>query len=152
MHSRNLCFVKCENCVQQFYNSEKQWRVVVLRSPLSLSDLQQDNFYNYCLSESARRDQGLDSDRVRTSLLSVLLPVTGYLQGVFTGHDHQETDLSDMLVGLLGRLKEYSSAFSDGVQNIVQHLQVHPDLDCRFLAIRLSFADFYRRKEHPQNR
>ena len=31
----------------------------------------QDNFYNYCLTEAARKDQALDADRV--SALSTLL-------------------------------------------------------------------------------
>ena len=115
-------------------------------------NLLQDNFYNYCLSESARRDQGLDSDRVRNVVSFVQSPLTSYIQGVYTGRENQEADPSDMLVGLLQRLKDYSSAFSDRAQTIVHQLQVHPDLDCRFLGIRLSFSDFYRRKEHSQNR
>jgi len=93
-----------------------------------------DNFYNYCLSESSRRDEARDTAR-----------------GVFTGHGSREDKSADTLASLLGRAKEYGSSFSERTQTIVQHLQVHPDLDCRFLGIRLSFSDFYRsRKEQPQ--
>ncbi|KAF8165302.1 gamma-tubulin complex, DGRIP91/SPC98 component [Crassisporium funariophilum] len=93
-----------------------------------------DNFYNYCLTESARRDQELDANR-----------------GVYTGNprDNQEHNRA-ALPGLLSRLKDYGSAFSDKLQTMVQHLQVHPDLDCRFLGIRLSFSDFYRSKKDQQ--
>jgi gamma-tubulin complex component 3 len=44
-------------------------------------------------------------------------------------------------------LREYSNAFSERMQTIVQALQSHPDLDCRFLGIRLSFSEFYRAKK-----
>ncbi|KAF9456030.1 gamma-tubulin complex DGRIP91/SPC98 component [Collybia nuda] len=89
-----------------------------------------DNFYNYCLSESARRDGNLDTNR-----------------GVFTGAEGGEMQPPDALVKICDRLKEYSSSFSDRAQTIVQYLQVHPDLDCRFLGIRLSFSDFYKSKK-----
>jgi gamma-tubulin complex component 3 len=89
-----------------------------------------DTFYNYCLSESSRRDQLLDGAR-----------------GVHTGSN---VDLnSDALPGILARLKEYGAQFTEKAQIIVMQLQGHPDLDCRFLSIRLSFSDFYKtRKEH----
>ncbi|XP_006460300.1 hypothetical protein AGABI2DRAFT_203257 [Agaricus bisporus var. bisporus H97] len=91
-----------------------------------------DRFYNYCLSESSRRDQELDVQR-----------------GVHTGTIPQAP--SDSLPEILGHLKEYQTTFTDRVQSIIQHLQAHPDLDCRFLAIRLSFSEFYKaRKEHLQ--
>jgi gamma-tubulin complex component 3 len=47
-------------------------------------------------------------------------------------------------------VKEYSTSFSDSAQSIVHALQSHPDLDCRFLGIRLSFSDFYRTKKDQQ--
>ncbi|KAG5732384.1 Spindle pole body component alp6 [Termitomyces sp. T112] len=87
-----------------------------------------DNFYNYCLTESSRRDQELDVQR-----------------GVHTGRArHDET--SNPLPGLLERLGEYGSSFTERAQTIVHHLQVHSDLDCRFLGVRLSFSDFYKSK------
>ncbi|KAF8913942.1 gamma-tubulin complex, DGRIP91/SPC98 component [Gymnopilus junonius] len=90
-----------------------------------------DNFYNYCLSRSAFKDQAMDAER-----------------GVYTGSSKGEVvDSEDALPGLLDRVKEYGTAFSDRVQTLVHHLQVHPDLDCRFLGIRLSFSDFYRPKK-----
>ncbi|KIY49250.1 gamma-tubulin complex, DGRIP91/SPC98 component [Fistulina hepatica ATCC 64428] len=93
-----------------------------------------DNFYNYCLSESARRDHEKDLER-----------------GVISEAAH--TPFEDALPGLIGRVKEYSSAFSERAQTIVQQLQSHPDLDCRFLGVRLSFSEFYRsRKEMQQLR
>ncbi|RXW24692.1 hypothetical protein EST38_g1151 [Candolleomyces aberdarensis] len=86
-----------------------------------------DNFYNHCLSEAARRDQQADLDR-----------------GVYTG---KELPASTQDAGeLISRLQEYGTSFKEKVQTLVQHLQVHPDLDCRFLAIRLSFSDYYKKK------
>jgi gamma-tubulin complex component 3 len=54
------------------------------------------------------------------------------------------------LPGLLSILKEYGSTFSEKIQTMVLQLQVHPDLDCRFLGIRLSFSDFYKSKKDQQ--
>ncbi|KAJ7068312.1 gamma-tubulin complex, component 3 [Mycena amicta] len=88
-----------------------------------------DNFYNYCLSESARRDGQLDSAR-----------------GVYSGTE----PVSDpaVLPRLIQQVKQYGGSFSEQIQTLVHQLQAHPDLDCRFLAIRLAFSDFlnYRKK------
>jgi len=94
-----------------------------------------DSFYNYCLSESARRDQGQDTDR-----------------GVFTGvdQDTENQQLRDTLPRIRRRIKEYGSTFSERVQGIVYGLQSHTDLDCRFLGTRLSFSDFYKTKKEQQ--
>ncbi|KAJ7749089.1 gamma-tubulin complex DGRIP91/SPC98 component [Mycena maculata] len=86
-----------------------------------------DNFYNYCLSESARRDGQLDAER-----------------GVYTATD--QTQDPEALPRLVQKVEEYGTVFSDRAQTIVHQLQAHPDLDCRFLGIRLSFSDFYRKK------
>ncbi|KAJ7276446.1 gamma-tubulin complex DGRIP91/SPC98 component [Mycena haematopus] len=86
-----------------------------------------DNFYNCCLSESARRDGKLDAER-----------------GVYTGTDQAHDP--QVLPRLINQVKQYGSAFSERAQTIAQGLQAHPDLDCRFLGIRLSFSDFYRKK------
>ncbi|KAF9567322.1 gamma-tubulin complex, DGRIP91/SPC98 component [Agrocybe pediades] len=88
-----------------------------------------DTFYNYCLSESARRDQQMDNVR-----------------GVYTGAA-KDSPSHDLPSGILERLQECGSGFSEKVQTMVQQLQVHPDLDCRFLGIRLSFSDYYRPKK-----
>ncbi|KAF9453076.1 gamma-tubulin complex, DGRIP91/SPC98 component, partial [Macrolepiota fuliginosa MF-IS2] len=88
-----------------------------------------DQFYNYCLSESSRRDQELDAQR-----------------GVHTAAITQQP-LTDSLHEILERLKEYQTMFSERLQSTVLHLQVHTDLDCRFLGIRLSFSDYYRAKK-----
>jgi len=68
-------------------------------------------------------------------------------RGVYTGNPQVKTQPQDALPGLLSRLNEYGSAYSDRVQLLVQHLLVHPDLDCRFLGIRLSFSEFYKSKK-----
>ncbi|OBZ70405.1 Spindle pole body component alp6 [Grifola frondosa] len=96
-----------------------------------------DDFYNYCLSESARRDAEKDTER-----------------GVFTHLDHGAEKQPDpeTLASILSRVREYGSSFSARAQTIVQGLQNHPDLDCRFLGIRLSFSDFYRSKKDQQQR
>ncbi|KAG2118763.1 gamma-tubulin complex, component 3 [Suillus discolor] len=87
-----------------------------------------DNFYNYALAESARLDQARDAAR-----------------GVYTA----PTSLAhtQSLSQIRKLLREYSTAFSERMQTIVQALQSHPDLDCRFLGIRLSFSEFYRLKK-----
>jgi len=93
-----------------------------------------DNYYNYCLTEAARKDQALDAER-----------------GVYTGNlDDDQTHTRDALPGLLSRLKDYGNTFSEKIQAVVLQLQVHPDLDCRFLGIRLSFSDFYKSKKDQQ--
>lgn len=93
-----------------------------------------DTFYNYCLTESAKRDNELDNAR-----------------GVFTGLDHLgDHQTADTLPRIQRRIKEYSATYSERVQVIVHSLQSHPDLDCRFLAIRLSFSDFYKTKKDAQ--
>ncbi|KAF8845758.1 gamma-tubulin complex, component 3 [Paxillus ammoniavirescens] len=91
-----------------------------------------DNFYHYCLSESAKRDQAKDVDR-----------------GIYSApaSDHIGARSLSQIRALV---KEYSTSFSDTAQSIVHALQSHPDLDCRFLGIRLSFSDFYRTKKDHQ--
>lgn len=88
-----------------------------------------DSFYNLTLSEAARRDAERDAER-----------------GVYTASE--TTPISKTaLTNAVKRIKEYATAFSEHAQTIVHGLQTHPDLDCRFLAIRLSFSDFYRSKK-----
>ncbi|KAH7929428.1 gamma-tubulin complex, component 3 [Leucogyrophana mollusca] len=94
-----------------------------------------DNFYNYCLSESARRDQRRDAER---GLYTTL-------QQDLDDHPNQQN-----LSQIRELIKEYSTAFGEHAQTIVHGLQSHPDLDCRFLSIRLSFSDFYRSKKDQQ--
>jgi len=91
-----------------------------------------DNFYNHCLTESSRRDEERDTRR-----------------GVYTGprsSDTQSTgaEVSVVLRELSERLTEYGTSFSERVQTIVHHLQGHSDHECRFLAVRLSFSEFYK--------
>ncbi|TCD70811.1 Microtubule-nucleating Tub4p (gamma-tubulin) complex component [Steccherinum ochraceum] len=88
-----------------------------------------DDFYNYSLSESARRDMERDEAR-----------------GVFTGVQRGPQHPPGYLPDILGRIRDYSSTFSEKAQTIVYALQSHSDLDCRFLGIRLSFSDFYKTK------
>jgi len=113
----------------------------------------QDTFYNYCLSESARRDQGRDVNRVDPfSSNENASNLNHFCQGIFTGLD-QNTDnqqLRDALPRIRRMLKEYGSSFSERAQVIVHGLQSHTDLDCRFLGIRLSFSDFYKSKKEQQ--
>ncbi|KAK2466247.1 hypothetical protein APHAL10511_001889 [Amanita phalloides] len=91
-----------------------------------------DNFYNYCLSESSRRDQLLDRPR-----------------GLHT-ESSSNLDSADTLRSILQQLKEYGTLFTEKIQAIVVHLQAHPDLDCRFLGIRLSFSDYYKVRKERQ--
>lgn len=91
-----------------------------------------DSFYHYCLSETARRDQTKDADR-----------------GIYTIPTQQRGGVPT-LSQIRNLVKEYSATFSDLALSIVHTLQSHPDLDCRFLGIRLSFSDFYRAKKEQQ--
>ncbi|KAF9485312.1 gamma-tubulin complex, DGRIP91/SPC98 component [Pholiota conissans] len=94
-----------------------------------------ENFYNYCLTESARRDQEMDEER-----------------GVYTGNATQAAArTNEVPARLLDRVNEYGLHFSEKVQLIVQQLQIHPDLDCRFLGVRLSFSDYYKSKKDAQS-
>ncbi|TFK55684.1 gamma-tubulin complex DGRIP91/SPC98 component [Heliocybe sulcata] len=89
-----------------------------------------DNFYNYCLSESARRDTKLDQQR-----------------GVYTGYAPEEHTDTEALERNLSLVREFGSSFSEKCQTLVRGLSSHPDLDCRFLGVRLSFSDFYSAKK-----
>ncbi len=104
-----------------------------------------DDFYSYSLSESARRDAERDEERVSLDLMFPSPPLITTSQGVFTG-GRREPDLSHNLPDILVRIRDYGSKFSEKAQTIVHGLQSHPDLDCRFLGVRLSFSDFYKTK------
>jgi gamma-tubulin complex component 3 len=72
-------------------------------------------------------------------------------QGIYTTSDKRPSlQKSDALLNGLRQCKEYGASFSEKVQVILHVLQVHVDLDCRFLGIRLSFSDFYRAKKDSQ--
>ena len=74
-------------------------------------------------------------------------------RGVFTGSSGRATPKPDVLPDVLDRLHAHGSAFSERAQTIVQGLQGHADLDCRFLGVRLSFSDFYKgRREQAQGK
>ncbi|KIK68101.1 hypothetical protein GYMLUDRAFT_191161 [Collybiopsis luxurians FD-317 M1] len=92
-----------------------------------------ENFYNFCLTESTRRDRKLDSGR-----------------GIYTGPVDPNSSLEDNLPRLLGPVNDYGSQFSEKVQTLVAALQTHPDLDCRFLGVRLNFSEFYRGKQQKE--
>lgn len=115
--------------------------------------LTQDNFYNYCLSESARRDRVRDADRVSQTPYLAGHHTNVVFQGLHTGlEETDEQQLRDALPRIRRRVKEYGSSFSERAQTIVHGLQSHTDLDCRFLGIRLSFSDFYKTKKDQQQR
>lgn len=72
-------------------------------------------------------------------------------QGIYTGLTRDSR--ADALPDILRRINEYGATFSEKVQTIVQGLQSHSDLDCRFLGVRLSFSDFYKsRREQAQQK
>ncbi|KAI0304037.1 gamma-tubulin complex DGRIP91/SPC98 component [Russula brevipes] len=93
-----------------------------------------EHFYNLCMTESSRRDSERDQKR-----------------GIYTAVDTRAgPQQSDALSNGLRQCKEYGASFSEKVHVILHSLQTHVDLDCRFLAIRLSFSEFYRAKKEPQ--
>jgi gamma-tubulin complex component 3 len=67
---------------------------------------------------------------------------------MFDGELPRPTTAAENLPRILRRVREYGTSFSERAQSIVHSLQTHPDLDCRFLAVRLNFSDHYKsRKE-----
>ena len=79
----------------------------------------------------------------------MLSHILTFRQGVFSG-TKLPNHASDALPGIIARVREFGTSFSDRAQNIVMQLQVHPDLDCRFLGVRLSFSDYYRARKEQQ--
>ncbi|CAE6481924.1 unnamed protein product [Rhizoctonia solani] len=95
-----------------------------------------DAFYNYTLTEAARRDSERDGHR-----------------GLTTANDgagRYTRDSAESLPRILRRVEQYSHAFSDLAMSIVVALNTHSDYECRFLGVRLSFSDFYRLKRERQ--
>ncbi|THH07676.1 hypothetical protein EW145_g3217 [Phellinidium pouzarii] len=90
-----------------------------------------DDFYNYTLAECARQDSLKDQRR-----------------GLYTDPrlTQDQTSTKETLSRILQRTREYGATFSERVQALVLALAVHPDLDCKYLGIRLSFSDFYKTK------
>ncbi|KZS98063.1 hypothetical protein SISNIDRAFT_423662 [Sistotremastrum niveocremeum HHB9708] len=91
-----------------------------------------ESFFHFSWAEAARRDGRRDDER-----------------GVYTGPaspDEASDTRPEVLNGILQRLKENGRSFSEKAQTVVHGLQAHQDLDCRFLATRLSFSDFYKSK------
>ncbi|KAH8105028.1 gamma-tubulin complex, DGRIP91/SPC98 component [Phellopilus nigrolimitatus] len=95
-----------------------------------------DDFYNYTLAESARqesqkRDQG---------------------RGLYTDprSEREQAVAREALPRILQRTREYGSTFSEKVQALVLVLAAHPDLDCKYLGIRLSFSDFYKTRRDKE--
>ncbi|KDQ17332.1 hypothetical protein BOTBODRAFT_64327 [Botryobasidium botryosum FD-172 SS1] len=103
-----------------------------------------DNLYNHSLAEAGRRDNLRDKDR-------------GIFETPLDEDAARNANPSESLPRILRRIKDYSLAFSDRALAIVVALNSHPDLDCKFLGVRLSFSDFYRAKkeqlqlQHAQN-
>ncbi|KAJ3778845.1 gamma-tubulin complex, component 3 [Lentinula raphanica] len=109
-------------------NQVKDLFVTILQFQVAM-----DNFYNYCLTESSRRDRKLDADR-----------------GLYTGPQDPDSSLEENLSRLLQPVNDYGSQFSEKVQTLVAALQTHPDLDCRFLGVRLNFSEYYRGKQQKE--
>jgi len=79
-------------------------------------------------------------------------PVVQGVVTMFGGDPPKPTTATENLPRVLRQVREYSASFSERAQSIVHSLQTHPDLDCRFLAVRLSFSDYYRSKGGTQSR
>ncbi|KAG7096908.1 hypothetical protein E1B28_004313 [Marasmius oreades] len=92
-----------------------------------------DNFYNFCLSESARRDRLHDEER-----------------GIYSGPPSQgdeDEPLDEAIPRLTRPINEYGSQFTERMHTLIQHLAIHTDHDCRRLGLRLNFSEFYRSKK-----
>ncbi|KAF9268025.1 gamma-tubulin complex DGRIP91/SPC98 component [Marasmius fiardii PR-910] len=96
-----------------------------------------DNFYNFCLSESARRDRLHDEER-----------------GIYSGppsHGDDNELLQEALPRLMRPINEYGTQFTERMHTLIQHLAIHTDHDCRRLGIRLNFSEFYRSKKDAKS-
>lgn len=71
------------------------------------------------------------------------------LQGLFTDHrsERERAAAKDALPRILQRTRDYQASFSEKAQALVLHLSVHPDGDCKYLGIRLSFSEFYKMRK-----
>ncbi|KAI5116952.1 hypothetical protein M0805_001926 [Coniferiporia weirii] len=94
-----------------------------------------DDFYNYTLAESARQDSLRDQRR-----------------GLYADPRiaQEQAAAKEALPRILQRTREYGAAFSERAQALVLALAAHPDLDCKYLGIRLSFSDFYKTKRDKE--
>jgi gamma-tubulin complex component 3 len=93
-----------------------------------------EHFYNYCLSESSRRDHDQDA-----------------MRGVYSSSD-ATGDSAEKLREIRQRSHDYRISFSERATVVIHGLQSHPDLSCRFLAIKLSFSEFYKTRRETQAR
>lgn len=107
-----------------------------------------DNFYNHCLNESARRDAQKDSGRVgfhpSFRKRSINYNEIHCVQGVVTTLGNQRQDDPELVNAILDQVHKAGVDFAAHALAIVTGLYTHPDQDCRFLAIRLSFNDYYK--------
>ena len=65
-------------------------------------------------------------------------------QGVMTALGNQRQDDPEFLNAMLDQVHKAGVDFSVHALAIVTGLYTHPDQDCRFLAVRLSFNDYYK--------
>ena len=103
-----------------------------------------DNFYNHCLNETVRRDAHKDSGRVGFHPPFRKRSINDTVQGVVTTLGNQRQDDPEVVNAILDQVHKAGVDFAAHTLAIVTGLYTHPDQDCRFLAIRLSFNDYYK--------
>lgn len=105
--------------------------------------LSQDSLCNYTLSEAARQESRRDVDRVRPSLPLPLpiLPTNPFLrQGLDSPLPARfDSPNPEALEAVREQLSRHSGRFRELAVALVTQLGQAPDLDMRFLAVRLNF-------------
>ena len=108
------------------------------RNPQAIINLgidTQDDLYAFSLSEATRLDRHRDVSR---GLSSATIP-----GGRDENSKEAEQKRFDTLNAIRERIKSCSIAFQDRVVSICHLAGSHPDLDVRFLAIRVAFNGYY---------
>lgn len=99
----------------------------------------QDDLYAHSLAEATRLDRTRDSARGLTGPPS-------------PDDNHDPLRNTAKLNAILQRLATLKSEFKSRMDLITQLTAQHPDLDVRFLAIRLAFNGFWGKKEKDRER
>ena len=75
-----------------------------------------------------------------------------HIQGLYTDPKLLKDFASarEALPRILLRTRDYGQTFSEKVQTLVLALTAHPDLDCKYLGVRLSFSEFYKTRKDKE--
>lgn len=119
------------NLVQDAFEHILQFRAATVSPPILPAGAKiKDDLYAWSLTEATRQDHLRDASR---GLYSTPL-----------SSKSSEPNM-DALEGIRNRVKSAAHAFSDRLTNICHLAASHPDLDIRFLAVRINFNGVFKR-------